>query len=352
MKLLTPFASLYAKERLEEINDSSNAPFDAQHEQLFELLSDAEETSWGHRYDFASIHSYQEFRERLPLQRYSELQTYVQRMLAGESNLLWSGSCPYFIPANDTTNKGHLLPMTRDMLQENFYSGISDSMIIYLNERKAHTRLFDHYSLWIGARQEDVVYRNLSRILLKESPFSIRIFSRPIELPHSGDDTEEYACLLSEAKRFDIGNIQGRPSRLHEFLHFAEAATGKKGLKSIFPELEVFFHRGIPSQDQLEHSPVTDIDYHASYCTPEGYIGLQLHLDEPAFLLRLDAGIFYEFLPEDAPFDVRQVIPLEEVSLGKPYRLILTTRSGLWRYCSEGPLLRFVSEKPYKFVLI
>jgi hypothetical protein len=96
---------------------------------------------------------------------------------------------------------------------------------------------------------------------------------------------------------------------------------------------------------------VEGLNYQASYCSPEGFFGIQERPGEAALLLMIDISIFYEFIPVDVALEPENAIPLEEVVLGKDYRMIITTCSGLWRYCSGGPAVRFVSEKPYKFIL-
>lgn len=349
---LTPCIGLFNKDRLEDLKESVQSPFDAQSEQLFDLLSSARTSVWGQMYDFDSIHSYDDFRERVPVQQYSDILPFVQRMMAGEENLLWPGQNRYFIPVSDTTSKGHLLPVSRQMLVDNFSTGIADSMAVYLDLKKENSQLFDGCSLWIDADRNDLVYRNLSHILLKELPFALKVFVRPQD-PENGDSTEaELAFLCEEAQKTSVTSIHGRPRRYFDFLHYINKEKGIKDIRELCPDVEVFFHRGMPELHQLENAPVQGMDYHASFCTPEGYFGFQDQLGEPAMLLRTDAGVFYEFLPENKSLDKDNVIPLEEVRLNVRYRMILSTASGLWRYCSEGPWISFVSNHPYKFILL
>lgn len=350
-KFLTPFFAMYNKDRLEEIQEACDMPYDAQSELLFDMLNDAAATEWGKRYRFSRIYSYEDFRQRLPLQQYKDICPYVQRMMAGEGNLLWPGVCKYFVPAASKDNVSQLLPITRDALMENFFTGIYDSTAMYLKSKGEDSKLYDSYSLWIGAHKRDQVYRNLSNILIKEAPFPQSLFIRPQTPVNKSNSHSELAVLLDEAQKYPIGNIQGRPHRYFDFLKFAEQKTGKTGIKNILPQVEVFFHRGKPTLEQLQQAPVQDIDYHASFCTAEGFFGMQENLGEASMLLHVDAGVFYEFIPADADLKAENVIPLEEVKTNIPYKMIITTRAGLWRYVSEGPALVFVSIRPYKFYI-
>lgn len=343
---LTNFASMYYKNRIEEIHDYATDALDTQNEQMFNLLSEAQETEWGKKYDFRSIFSYQDFRERLPLLQYNDIQPYVQRMLGGEENLLWPGSCKYFFPAVEKHNTNHYLPISQQMIEENFIQGIQDSYLIYLHLKQG-SRIFDAYSLWLGAAPDHLPYRVFSSAIRSELPFMLGLMSLPKNIHAAGEDIQKVVDIALNEK---ISCFHGRPKRYADFLHLAEEKSGRQGVKNIWPNAEVFFHYGTPSSEQLQHPPVKDIDYFASYCTPEAFFGYQTVLNEPALMLMLDAGIFFEFLPIEAEIEACNVIPLEEVEIGKEYRVIISTCSGLWRYCSQGPSLKFVSTSPFKFI--
>jgi hypothetical protein len=64
----------------------------------------------------------------------------------------------------------------------------------------------------------------------------------------------------------------------------------------------------------------------------------------------LDLSTFYEFSPENGT--EKDIVPLEDTDKGIDYQMILTNCSGLWRCCSEGPSIRFVSIRPYRFILL
>ncbi len=348
---LTPFFSMCNKDRLDEFQEAKAMPFEAQHEQLFDNLSEAANTLMGKHYRFLNIHSYEDFRQCLPLQRYEDLQPYVHRMMAGESNLVWPGTCKYFLPAGNDGAESHLLPLTRDALIDNFFVGINDAGSMYLQSKGESCRLYDGFSLWIGADRHDQVYRNLSSVLVKEAPFPQSMFIRPLVPINKPTQQAELEALFHETETYPVSNIQGRPHRYAEFLSYAEKMTGKQGIRNILPQVEVFFHRGKPTREQLLEPPVQDIAYHASFCTPEGFFALQEKPGDPDMLLLTDAGIFYEFIAEDAAFSPKNVIPLEEVKAGVPYMMILSTRAGLWRYLSEGPAVVFTSTQPYKLYI-
>ena len=91
--------------------------------------------------------------------------------------------------------------------------------------------------------------------------------------------------------------------------------------------------------------------YVETYNASEGYFGTQNDPADPAMLLMIDYGIFYEFIPlEDVGKENPRTFCLEEVELNKNYAMVISTSAGLWRYMI-GDTVKFTSKNPYKFVI-
>ena len=55
--------------------------------------------------------------------------------------------------------------------------------------------------------------------------------------------------------------------------------------------------------------------------------------DDPAMMLMIDYGVFYEFIPmEEIENENPHIIPLADVELNKNYAMVISTSCGLWRY--------------------
>lgn len=351
----TDIALLSFKNRLEELNDYSDTSFDLQNEQLFNLLNEAQATLYGRKYDFRSIHSYQDFRERLPVQNNADIRPYVNKMATGKPNILWPGTCKQFVKApqlahSKAGNKKHILPVSDQMISENFFQGISDSYALYLRDHP-ESRLFSAFSVWLGVDLQEENLGNISGVLRSNMPFVLSLLTFPNDFP---EDQASKELLLEEilkkCQQDKISNFHGTPFLWNAFLNKAQTFFGKSGLQDICASAEVFFHRGTPSPEQMKEG-LDGIAYQASYCSAEGYFGIQDQMEEPTLLLMLDTSVFYEFIPINDSLEPQNAIPLEEIALDKDYRMLISTCSGLWRYCSDGPALRFVSRKPYKFIL-
>ena len=71
-------------------------PNEVQREWLSRLLYSAAHTEWGKTYGYASIRSYEQFRERVPVQDYESLKKFIFRIKQGEKDILWPGQVQWF----------------------------------------------------------------------------------------------------------------------------------------------------------------------------------------------------------------------------------------------------------------
>ena len=348
MDLLSGLYGIYLKDRFGEILDFAQNASDIQSEQLSNLLLEAAETEWGKKHDFKSIFSYQEFRERLPIQRISDLKPYLERMSNGETDLIWPGIPKDVISSmNDS-----LVPITAQAIEETFQQGISDSYTIHISKNPG-SKLLEGYSANVGNGIDLPCMNELHALLRENEPFLNSLFNLPKRVGDDKDGNPSIELVLKEALGQKVTSFKGTSQRLQEILKKAYRKTGKIALKDLWPEAEVLFVRGPMNSAQLEESKSFLPDgliQQASYCTPEGLFGIQDDPTDPSFLLLLDLSMFFEFIPVGGTDD--DIIPLEDTEAGIDYKLVLTNCSGLWRCCSEGPLLRFISIRPYRFTLL
>lgn len=339
---------MYLRDRFGEILDAAQDASDIQSEQLSNLLLEAADTEWGKKYDFKSIFSYQEFRERLPIQRMSDLKPFLDRMNNGETDLIWPGSPKDVIGSmNDT-----FVPITAQAIEETFQQGISDSYTLHISKNPG-SKLLEGYSANVG-NGVDLPFMNELHALLRENePFLNSLLNLPKRVGDDKDGNPSTELVLIESLGQKVTSFKGTTFRLQELLKKAYRKTGKGSLKELWPEAEVLFVRSPANNAQLEKSKAflpEGLIQQATYCTPEGLFGIQDEPNDPSFLLLLDLSMFFEFIPAGGSH--KDVIPLEDTEAGIDYQLVLTNCSGLWRCCSEGPRIRFVSIRPYRFLLL
>lgn len=348
--------------RLKQIDLYATQAGEIQHRVLSRLINKATQTEWGKKYDYASIHNYEDFRKRLPIQTYEEIKPYVERLRAGEQNLLWPSEIRWFAKSSGTTNdKSKFLPVSKEALEDIHYRGGKDAAALYFRINP-DSHFFSGKGLILGGSLSPNLDSNrsmvgdLSAILIKNvSPLInyVRVPSKEVALMNEWETKIE--AIVNSTVSVNVTSISGVPSWMLVLIKRILEKTGKRTLEEIWPNLEVFFHGGVaftPYREQYRQviqSP--GMRYVETYNASEGYFGTQNDLTDPAMLLMIDYGIFYEFIPlEEVGKENPKVYCLEEVELDRNYAMVISTSCGLWRYMI-GDTVKFTSKNPYKFVI-
>ena len=359
MPIISSVLSWIMKQRLHQIELFMKFPNEVQQDLLKRMIISARYTEFGRKYDFSSIKSSREFRERIPLQDYESLKPYILRLKAGEQQILWPSDVRWFAKSSGTTNdKSKFIPVTSEALEECHYKGGKDLLCMYFHNNP-ETQLFDGKLLSLGGSHQinslnnDSFYGDLSAILIQNLPFWIQLFRTPERSIALMDEWEEKIEKMALATMNEnVTNIAGVPSWTLVLLNRILEISGKKNLTEIWPNLELFVHGAVsftPYRNQFRTLiPKNDMYYLETYNASEGFFGIQDQLFSDEMLLMLDYGIYYEFLPvSEWEKENPQTITLDQVKLNENYALIITTNAGLWRY-KIGDTITFTSLDPYR----
>ena len=93
MKLLSPAISRLARMRLWRIEAMEKNPVDAQREVLQDLVTSAQYTEFGRKYNFSKLFYYQEFKKAVPIHEYDDMKPYIQRIMDGEAKYALEHAC-------------------------------------------------------------------------------------------------------------------------------------------------------------------------------------------------------------------------------------------------------------------
>ena len=66
-------------------------PVETQQEVLSRLIAGSRDTQWGREHGYASVANHEQYCRNVPLQTYEEFIPWVERLRAGETNVLWPG---------------------------------------------------------------------------------------------------------------------------------------------------------------------------------------------------------------------------------------------------------------------
>lgn len=298
------------------------------------------------------------FRETVNAGGYEDFRSYVMRMVNGGKDILWPGICRNFAQSSGTSGgRSKYIPVTRDSLRINHFSGASDTVAQYLRHYP-ESRLFAGKGLILGGSFENslnlpdkrVHVGDLSANLIDMIPSAANMFRIPSKkIALLADWDIKLELLARNAVKSDVTNLSGVPSWFLRVLLKALEITGAERATDIWPNLEVFFHGGIsfdPYRD--EYDRICDpkrMRYFESYNASEGFFATQCDRTNDGMLLLIDSGVYYEFLPKGK--DPQDALGIEDVRKGEVYELLITSCNGLWRY-RIGDTVKIVGTSPLK----
>ncbi len=358
MKLLSPAISRLARMRMWRIQAWMDNPMAAQREVLQDLVTSAQYTEFGRKYDFSSLYNVKAFKQAVPIHEYDDLKPYIQRSMDGEQNLLWNTPVNWFAKSSGTTSeKSKFIPVSKESLEDCHFKAVKDVVTMYY-EFNPFSDLLTGKGLVIGGSHtvhqlnEESHYGDLSAVLMQNTPFWgswIRTPELSIALMDEWENKIEK--LAHTTIQENVTSISGVPTWTIVLFRRILEITGKQNISEVWPELELYMHGGVsfvPYREQFEKLIGKSIHYLEMYNASEGFFAAQDSPYADGMLLFPDHGIFMEFMPvEEYGKKNAQTIGLQEVEIGKNYALIISTNGGLWRYCI-GDTIQFTSLYPFR----
>jgi hypothetical protein len=336
----------------------------AQHAAFARLISQAAHTSFGRSYAITPRTTYPEFRESVPLRSYAWFESHLERMIAGEPDVLVPGKCPLFVQTAGTTGKPKLLPAPEGMLVH-FRAALRDA-VFHCSQRAGHAGVFLGRHLHIGASTaltdlNGVHHTSLDGLLaLCLSPWvDANLRAPPSRLAHLAEGAEKIEAIAGMMRKSDVTLIGGTPASLCALIETAMKPRPPdqprpSPIQTVWPNLECCLHTGAPLGlfgDTLRAMLGPKVKLHEVYAAAEGIFAAQDDGTPTAMRLITNAGVFFEFLPLGLynEFTVENAgslcVPLEKAQPATEYVLVVTTPAGLCRYIT-GDIVRFVSVKP------
>lgn len=360
--MITKLVGAALKGRQHKIDRYDTQTEEIQRRVLAHLLSRSRSTEWGIKYGYDNITTYEQFAARVPVSDYDGLKDYIDRMRHGERDILWPGRVKWYAKSSGTTNdKSKFIPVSREGLDDLHYKGGTDSVALYLRNYP-ESRMFSGKALILGGSHAPnynlphSLVGDLSAILIENINPLVNLVRVPgKEIALLSDFEEKMERIAHYIKDCNITNLSGVPSWMMAVLRRTLEITGKNNLRELWPHLEVFFHGGVaftPYREQYRQLiPSDSMHYMETYNASEGFFGLQSDPADPAMLLMIDYGVFYEFIPMDEfGKENPTILPLWAVELGKNYAMVISTSCGLWRYVI-GDTVKFTQKNPYKFII-
>jgi hypothetical protein len=358
MGLKSKFSILFAKWAIYKRNKWANNPVYIVEKDFKQLINKGRNTAFGHDHDFDNIKNYDDFKKRVPIRDYEGLKPYIQRVIAGERDVLWPGIPLYFCKTSGTTSGTKYIPLTKDSMP-NHIGSARDALLSYINDSGKSSFVDGKMIFLQGSPVLDTKGKiptgRLSGIVANYVPAYLQKNRMPSYETNCIEDWEtKVDKIVEETINQDMRLISGIPSWVQMYFERLRDASGGKKIKDIFPNFSLFVYGGVnyePYRQRFEELIGKSIPTVELYPASEGFIAYQDSQSENGLLLVLHSGIFYEFIVADEfNSENPKRISLKDVKLGVNYAIIINNNAGLWGY-NIGDTVKFVSLNPYRIVV-
>lgn len=385
MSLLGSIAQLLRRKYVRQFELASAEPQQAQWNKLLGILQANAGTAYGRAHGFGEIGSVADYQARVPIVKHADLKPWLDRMIAGEQNVLTHQAPLYYGMTTGSTGPPKLTPITPDYRDE--YQGVVQTFVSAIY--RDHPRAFDGKVLYFVGNADKMRtptgvhcgtmsgfnFVNLPPLLKKmyAVPYEIMVMDHswsrlyvtallslpqkismllgitaapaaqllqfiPAHLERLIQDIDSGTLhpdlLLSPAERAIVEKMHRPRPQVAAALRRCLAA-GDTDAKSLWPALELMVcwkssHAGslIPQLRQLTRDklPIRD----AIYSATEGWCNVPMSDTELGGPLALQAH-FYEFVPETSEHNL-PILLAQDLQAGQRYRILYTTSSGIYRY--------------------
>jgi phenylacetate-coenzyme A ligase PaaK-like adenylate-forming protein len=354
MSIKSIFAIPFAKVVTKKVLKWAKKPHKTQDKVFKNLIATAKNTAFGVDHNFKEIASYADFKKQVKVTDYEGLRPYVDRMVAGESDVLWIGKPLYFAKTSGTTSGAKYIPITKESMPTHIKAA-RNALLFYIAEKKdasfVNGKMIFLQGSPVLADKNGVKLGRLSGIVAHYVPQYLLKNRLPSYKTNCIEDWDtKVNAVVEETVNEDMSVISGIPSWVQMYFEKLIEKTGKP-ISELFPNFNFFIYGGVnfePYKNKFESLIGKKIDYIELYPASEGFIAYQDTQTEKGMLLQLDSGIFYEFIPAAEFYNENPTrICLKEVKMAVNYVLILNTTAGLWGY-NIGDTIEFTSTKPYR----
>jgi len=358
MMLLKSFlAKIYAKQTAKRVYNWASNPIKTQQKVFNNLIEIAKNTQFGKNHHFDKIKTYSDFKKVVPVRDYEALRPYLDKVIKGESAILWPDKPLYFAKTSGTTSGAKYIPISKESMPFHIKAAKEALLLYIVNSGKSDfvngKMIFLQGSPNINTKN-GIKTGRLSGIVAHYVPKYLQKNRLPSWETNCIEDWEtKVNAIVDETVTQNMSLISGIPSWVQMYFEKLVAKTGKK-VGYLFPNFNLFVYGGVnyePYRQKMESLIGRKVDSIELYPASEGFFAYQDLQNDNGLLLQVNSGIFYEFIEAVIFFDENpKRLALSEVKLDVNYVLIISTNAGLWAY-NIGDTVMFTSLKPYRIIV-
>jgi phenylacetate-coenzyme A ligase PaaK-like adenylate-forming protein len=357
MSVKSVAAKIFAKVIYNKTQKWVQNPVETQQKVFRNLLASANKTQFGKDHNFIGIKSFDDFAKQVPIRDYEELRPYVDRVVKGESDILWKGKPIYFAKTSGTTSGAKYIPLTKESMP--FHIEAARNAILGYIHETGKTDFVDGKMIFLQGspvleEKNGIKLGRLSGIVAHFVPKYLQKNRMPSWETNCIEDWEtKVDAIVEETFNENMTVISGIPSWVQMYFEKLEQ-KGNKAVGDIFKNFNLFIYGGVnyePYRAKFENLIGRKVDSIELFPASEGFFAYQDSQKEKGMLLLLNSGIFYEFVKSEEFFTENpRRYTIGEVGLNTNYVLIISTNAGLWAY-NIGDTVQFTSLKPYRVIV-
>lgn len=378
-------------ESLERLEASTRNADTVQEKFLLGWLNENRDTEFGRHYGFAQIDSVREYQNKVPLSNYEDYARDIERIMDGEKKILTARDAVYFCISSGTVGDEKYIPLTeydleahyvfmygavfgqiheyyRNMYETDVFgkifqigefakthmpdgrmNGIRSSCVYQWLDRNGEFDASDYCvpkEILFPETLEDQLYikvrfalaeRGLTAIhgvFINRAAGVIEYILRNWDLLLNDIEYGTVSVNIPEKQRKYITEKLPRdPERARELRSIPREDLHKGIIKKIWKNIryilaiggDSFFYYTEKMRGYADGVPV----HYFVYAASEGVFGLAENVNSADRYMLLPESVFFEFIPvggDNTP------LLIGDVEIGEKYELVVTNRSGLYRY--------------------
>jgi GH3 auxin-responsive promoter len=357
MSLKTFLSKIYAKRVYNKTQNWANNPVETQQKVFRDLIRQAKNTVFGKDHNFSKISKFEDYQKRVPVRDYEALKPYVERVIAGEKDILWKWKPIYFAKTSGTTSGAKYIPLTKESMPTHIEAARS-AILLYIHETKKSAFVDGKMIFLQGSpileEKNGIKIGRLSGIVAHFIPKYLQKNRMPSWETNCIEDWEtKVNAVVEETFDQNMTVISGIPSWVQMYFEKLQTKT-QNPVGELFKNFNLFIYGGVnfePYRAKFESIIGRKVDSIELFPASEGFFAYQDSQKEKGMLLLLNSGIFYEFIKSEEFFTENpKRYTIGEVELNVNYVLIISTNAGLWAY-NIGDTVQFTSLKPYRVIV-
>lgn len=331
---------------------------------LAKILIKNRKTVFGKEHEFNKIRTIDDFQKNIPISKYEDYKSYIEKIKSGEQNILTKIKVNFFATTSGTTSEPKYIPVTKtriDQFREEFAIW---SVSIFKRFPKLATgkTLYFAANSSNGFTEGEIEHGNISGYVTRNTP---KIVKKGLVIPNNLMDELDFekkmfeiSLLALESKITQIGAAS--PIQIIIFIDYLQEhkeelieELTKRGKNKTVEKIKDVEWKPINLWPELMLISCIKTETHGMYIEELlRKIGKEVAVRDPGIFssegrISLgvtdyeDAGVivanenFFEFQEYNDDDSFGKIKLIDEVEKGKKYKIIMTTQEGLYRYDIE-----------------